>query len=207
MNDLQAEMNARLRAKADVYRLLSACYYEPEDAFLQEDVFGQIQSALSVLSGDLAEAAASLAASYREAGQEALMLDHTGLFLGPFNVRAKPYGSVYLDGENVVMGNSTMAVLALYRDAGFHVDDAFREMPDHVALELEFLYLLNARLAQEERTDERQRLTGLKDTFLRVHLGQWIVPFAEAVERGADTEFYKGLAALTRRFVHWDYHG
>ena len=44
------------------------------------------------------------------------------------------------------MGDSTMAVLALYREGGFHVAEAFTEMPDHVAVELEFLYLLNARL-------------------------------------------------------------
>lgn len=207
MNDLQGEMIARLRAKANVYRLLSACYYEPEVALLEEDVFGQIQSALSVLSGDLAESAARLAASFRKAGPDALTLDHTRLFLGPFDVRAKPYGSVYLDGENVVMGDSTMAVLALYRDGGFHIDESVREMPDHVALELEFLYLLNARLAAEERPGERDRLAGLKDAFLRAHLCQWIAPFAEAMERGADTEFYKGLASLTRRFVDMDCRG
>ena len=207
MNDLQAEMNARLRAKADVYRLLSACYYEPEDAFLQEDVFGQIQSALSVLSGDLSEAAATLSERYREAGRDALTLDHTRLFLGPFGVRAKPYGSIYLEGGKVVMGETTMAALALYRDGGFHIDDAVREMPDHVALELEFLYLLNARLAAEKRQGDRERLTGLKDAFLREHLGQWIAPFAEAVERGADTAFYKELAVLTRRFVDTDRRG
>ncbi|MEW7989033.1 MAG: molecular chaperone TorD family protein [Candidatus Thiodiazotropha sp.] len=57
---------------------------------------------------------------FREIGCEELRIDYTRLFLGPFNIRSKPYGSVYLDRGNVVMGATTMAVLALYREGGFH---------------------------------------------------------------------------------------
>ena len=47
MEDLPNDTQRRHRAKANVYRLLSACYYEPEEAFLEEDVFGQLEQALS----------------------------------------------------------------------------------------------------------------------------------------------------------------
>ena len=36
----------------------------------------------------------------------------------------------------------------LYADAGFEMDEAFRDLPDHVAAELEFMYLLLFRQAE-----------------------------------------------------------
>ena len=182
--------------------MLSACYYEPEESFLEEDVFGQLERALSSLDSERAKDAKSMGASFRDTSCEDLRIDYTRLFLGPFDIRSKPYGSVYLDSGNVVMGDSTMAVLALYGEGGFHVAEAFTEMPDHVAVELEFLYLLNARLGEGRIASiERDRLAGLERSLLDEHLGQWIVPFTEAVKKGAGTDFYRKLADLTRYFI------
>ena len=199
---VQSDAQRRFHGKADVYRVLSACYYEPEDAFLEEGVFGQLDRALSVLGSEWATDAQAMEARFRETRCEDLRVDYTRLFLGPFGIRAKPYGSVYLDGSNIVMGDSTMAVLALYREGGFRVDEAFTEMPDHVAVELEFLYLLNARLGEGHvETIERERLARVKRLLLDEHLGRWIVPFTEAVKSGASTDFYRKLADLTQRFI------
>jgi len=202
MEDLRNDAQRRQYAKADVYRLLSACYYEPEDAFLEEDVFGQLKQSLSVLSSERAADAQAMGACFRETSYEDLRIDYTRLFLGPFNIRSKPYGSVYLDGRNIVMGKSTMAVLALYREGGFHVAEAFAEMPDHVAVELEFLYLLNTRLGDGQlEISERNRLAALERSLLDEHLGQWIIAFTEAVKKGSCTDFYGKLADLTQRFI------
>jgi len=202
MEDFQSDERRRHHAKADVYRMLSACYYEPEKAFLEEDVFGQLERALSFLDSEDAAGAQALDSCFRETSYEDLLIDYTRLFLGPFHIRSKPYGSVYLDGGNMVMSDSTMAVLALYRKGGFHVAEAFTEMPDHVAVELEFLYLLNTRLAEGNVDSvERERLAGLGRSLLGEHLGRWVVPFTEAVKRGACTDFYRKLADLTRHVV------
>ena len=202
MEDLRNDAKRRQYAKADVYRLLSACYYEPEEAFLEEDVFGQLEQALSVLDSERATEAHAMGAYFRETSHEDLRIDYTRLFLGPFNILSKPYGSVYLDGGNIVMGDSTMAVLALYREGGFHVAEAFNEIPDHVAVELEFLYLLNTRLGDGQlEISERNRLAALERSLLDEHLGQWIIPFTEALKKGSCTDFYGKLADLTQRFI------
>jgi TorA maturation chaperone TorD len=191
-----------LQAKSDVCRLLSACYYEPEDAFLEEDIFGQLERALLALGSEHAADARAMGRSFRETDREDLRLDCTRLFLGPFQILAKPYGSIYLDGGNTVMGDSTLAVMDLYREGGFQIREAFTEMPDHVAVELEFLYLLNARLGDGRlESGERDRLAALQRRLLGEHLGRWIKPFTEAMTRGAQTDFYGRLADLTRRFV------
>ena len=202
MGDCPADIQRRHHAKADIYRLLSACYYEPEEALLEEGVLGQLEQALSNLGAERAADAQALDACFRAASQEDLRIDYTSLFLGPFKIRSKPYGSVYLDGGNMVMADSTMLALALYREGGFVVDEAFAEMPDHVVVELEFLYLLNGRLGDGHmETGERSRLAALERRFLTEHLGRWIIPFTDAMQQGASTDFYRRLADLTRHCI------
>jgi len=192
------------QGRAAVYRLLSACYYQPEPAFLAEDVFGQLRRALAVLDEDLAGQAALLDDAFRNDSQDSLLLDYSRLFLGPFAILAKPYGSIYLDGEKVAMGDSTLQALACYREGAFELAGEFRELPDHVAVELEFLYLLTFRENEALATGDAAafgRASTLKGAFLRDHLGRWVAPFSERVRRGAGTDFYRMLASLTEQFI------
>ena len=86
MGDLVNDIQRRHHAKADAYRLLSACFYEPEKAFLEEDVFGQLEQALSVLDAGYADDAQAVGRCFRETGLEDLRIDYTRLFLGPFDI-------------------------------------------------------------------------------------------------------------------------
>jgi TorA maturation chaperone TorD len=192
-----------INGKADVYRLLSACYYQPEDAYLEEAVFLQLATALQHCTPDLVPLAEQLDEAARRDGVEALLLDYTRLFLGPFDIPAKPYGSIYLEGENVVMGDSTVNAKAYYRAADFEIADDFREVPDHVAVELEYLYLLSFRQSQgalDADTAEKD-WSQLEQQFLAEHLGRWIEPFSEKMIEHAGTEFYRLLGKLTRAFI------
>ena len=201
MNDLQQRTHLRHLARADAYRLLSACYYQPDDAFLEEDVFSQLKTALAKASPSGVIDAAALDDCFKSSGVEVLLLDYSRLFLGPFEILAKPYGSVYLDGEKIVMGDSTMQALELYREGGFDVAEDFLEMPDHIAVELEFLYLLSFRIGKASGDEEKARLIVLKQKFLKEHLGRWVGTLSEAIRKGAQTDFYKRLADLTEQFV------
>lgn len=194
-------------AGADVYRLLSACYYQPEDAFLEENVFGQMGAALALVLPQEVPQAEKLKTSFVSDGVDSLLLDYTRLFLGPFGILAKPYGSLYLDGDKQVMGDSTVRAQSLYREGGFDLDENFREAPDHVAVELEFLYLLTHRIGEARLSGDKaeaERLTGLKRQFLGEHLGRWIGTFADNVRDGAETDYFRELAELTQRFVQND---
>ena len=77
-------------------------------------------------------------------------------------------------------------------------------MPDHIAAELEFLYLLTFRQNQARRSGDQAGLdaaTALRTRFLDEHLGRWVGPFTAAVAAGAQSAFYRELAGLTDRFV------
>ena len=194
-------------ARENLSRLLAACYYQPGDEFAEEKVFESMLAAATRIDPQLAAQAKRLGEDYAAEGHEALLLDYTRLFLGPTHIIAKPYGSVWLEGGNTVMGESTMAVLKLYEEGGFDMSEEFREVPDHIAVELEFLYLLIYRENEARHNDDAAALTAivaLRKRFLDGHLGSWVGPFSTAIRAGAKSEFYRELAALTDQFVNME---
>ena len=191
-------------ARENLSRLLAACYYQPGPEFAEEKVFDSMLAAAARIHPDLASYAKRIGDAYAAEGHEALLLDYTRLFLGPNHIIAAPYGSIWLEGGKTVMGESTMAAVKLYEEGGFEMSETFREVPDHIAVELEFLYLLIYRENEARRNGEAEALrakTALRKRFLDEHLGRWTGPFTSAVIAGAQSGFYRQLAGLTGRFV------
>jgi putative dimethyl sulfoxide reductase chaperone len=194
----------RASAREDLARFLAACYYEPDPAFAEERLFDSILAAATALGPALQEPARRVAEAFAQDDLQNLLLDYSRLFLGPTQPLASPYGSLWLSGEKRLMDATTAALLALYREAGFELSEEFRDLPDHVAVELEFLYTLLFFENQARRsghTGELHRIQGLKARLLHEHLGAWVDRFAAAVAEGARTAFYRELAGLTASFV------
>ncbi|OGA55697.1 MAG: hypothetical protein A3F77_06565 [Betaproteobacteria bacterium RIFCSPLOWO2_12_FULL_67_28] len=194
-------------ARADLCRFLAACYYQPGSEFSEEGVFDSMLAAASRIDLDFATRARRLGEAFSAEEHDGLLLDYTRLFLGPAEVIAQPYGSVWLSAEESLMGDASMAVLQLYEEGGFEIAEDFRELPDHIAAELEFLYLLIFRENQARRAGEPGALNAaakLRKRFLGEHLGRWVGPFTAAVSAGAQSTFYRELAGLTERFVRME---
>ena len=199
----ESEAHAAL-ARADTCRFIAACYYQPEPAFAEEKLFDSLLESAALVDANLLPYARKLGEEFRTSGIDTLLLDYTRLFLGPSHILAKPYGSIWLEDAKTVMGDSTMAVLELYKLGGFEIDEEFRELPDHIAVELEFLYLLIFRETEARSEGDSAGLsamTDLKKRFLSQHLGRWVAPFTAAVLESAECEFYRQLAGLTKAFV------
>ena len=191
-------------ARADVCRLLSACYYEPSPAFDEERLFESLSEAAARVNPDLGSAARRLGEAFTPQALEELLVDYTQLFLGPTGAPAKPYGSIWLEKRNAVMQASTVAVRELYREGGFELADDFLDLPDHVAVELEFLYTLNFREAAARMSGDDAALEQawqLKRRLLHEHIGRWIGDFAQACSDHARTAFYRELGRITEQFV------
>ncbi len=191
-------------AREDICRYLAACYYEPDPMFAEEGLFQSLLDAASLVDDNLAQQAQELKTAFEAASIEELLIDYTRLFLGPAGILAKPYGSVWLEESTTLMSETSLAVAELYREGGFDMDEGFRELPDHIAVELEFLYLLTFRENEAclaEDAEQLQASTALKQRFLNQHIGRWVAPFTEAVDAGTQTSFYRSLARLTRSVV------
>ncbi|MGI1658391.1 MAG: TorD/DmsD family molecular chaperone [Desulfitobacterium sp.] len=133
-----------------------------------------------------------------ETNIEDLNLEYAKLFIGPFDLLAPPYGSIYLDGQRRVMGDSSVKVLQAYQEAGLKLSDEFKQPPDHIITELEFVYFLIAKYLE---TKDNQWLT-MKDTFMNKYLKSWMGDFTKRIQEYAQSPFYKGLANLTLELVN-----
>jgi TorA maturation chaperone TorD len=188
--------------RQETYQLLASCYAIPDEELPERKM-----SLMSVVGQVFSDLSSSTSIEVYDTSLETLRIDHSKLFIGPFKLLAPPYGSVYLDGQRQVMGASTIEVQNRYQEAGLELAKNFREAPDHIAAELEFMYFLIYREIEAlESSDLQTALHYLKfqGAFLQDHLGAWIAAFAFNVEENAETEFYKNLAKITKLFVQKD---
>jgi TorA maturation chaperone TorD len=192
------------KGREDLCRFLAACHYQPDRAFVEERMFESMLDAAKRVDPVLAAQVRALGDAFSRDTIEDLLVDYTQLLLGNPQAVAPPYGSVWLEGGKTVMGNSTVAVAALYEEGGFEIAEEFCAPADHIAAELEFLYLLIYRENEAQRTGNREEAAAaarLKARLLEEQLGLWIVPFTAAIKSGARTAFYRQLAEVTERFV------
>jgi TorA maturation chaperone TorD len=132
--------------------------------------------------------------------QDLLLIEYSRLFLGPYQVLAPPYGSVYMDGQNQVMGESTQDVVRRYRESGLEISLSFNNPPDHLSAELEYMeFLVYKSIAAVEigDLDELNSLIDKQISFLTSHLGLWMPEFADRISESANLEFYRVLAKIS----------
>jgi TorA maturation chaperone TorD len=195
----------RERRRSDCYRLLSACFYPPDRDQLRRDrTCLDLADVLNELYPDTEAAAhaAALQDQIAESSEVDLRVDHAALFVGPFALKAPPYGSIYLEANHALMGDTTLAAAARYAAAGLTV--TLHEPADHIAVELEFMHYLatlGAQAAERGDGDEAARLGDEQRCFLTEHLGAWAPAFCEAITCGAATRFYRSLAECLRAFL------
>lgn len=108
------------------------------------------------------------------------------LFIGPNALPTPPWGSVYLDREMVVFGESTLALRALQGSLGISVEQEMREPEDHIGL----LLMMAAWLA-ENRPEQLSVLLG-------EHMLPWSGRFFTLLEEHAGHPFYQGIALLAK---------
>lgn len=193
---------SREKAMADVFLYLSLCYHSPNDE-LAETVEG-LGHSLQVMCREAVPFVHKMKAELETGDLERIRVDHARLFVGPFQLLAPPYGSVYLDGTRQVMGPSTFQVMEAYRAAGVEVSGTFLEPADHLAAELEFVHyllFLSLKSAAESDLDQVRALREQALRFLERHVGSWVDAFTVLVETHATTNFYRNLAWTTRAVV------
>lgn len=147
-----------------------------------------------------------------DGGWDGLDQEYQSLFTVPLGRYVTPYEAVYrdervVDGEVVgglLMGPSTLAVKAIYRDAGVEVADDVRELPDHIGLELGCMQVLcdaEARAREEGDGSAVERAQALQRRLLREHIQQWTPRLCGRIRANAPGPFYRGIAALTEAFL------
>jgi len=123
-----------------------------------------------------------------------LQKEYTRLFIGPGDHPCSPYESVYRDqgsseGAVHVHGESTRSVVDWYRQYELMPDSTWKDLPDHIAVELEF--------AGHLRRNDPDALSA----FMNEHPQQWMPEFLTAVENHTEMPYYSHLAATTKQLL------
>ncbi len=197
----------REKARRDAYKNLAACYHLPKRELTT--MLKGLERQLGVFGSGALSYAALMRNEFESLKDlEELKIDFARLFVGPYSLLAPPYGSIYLERERKIMGDSTLDLLEKYRNAGVDLSDNFRDAPDHIAAELEFMYFLVFKEVEAlENSDADTTIDYLEKqrAFLHEHLGAWVFDFADIIEEKAETDFYKNLAKATKTFIEQNF--
>jgi len=132
------EIPKDLIAKMQSVEFLEKLSVVPETCGIQilEEAIGQLVTFLK--SGDTEKI-------YREMSYE-----YASLFLNVGQNPVFPYESVHVSGEPVVMQKPVVKLREFFRNAGVHKSFDYKDLEEHIAVELEFLsYLLDKKMLDE----------------------------------------------------------
>jgi putative dimethyl sulfoxide reductase chaperone len=203
------EQITREKRRSECYALLAACFHSPNRMqLLQDQTCLRLADPLADLGHAAAAASAALMHQQLVALSEMqLKVDHAALFAGPFELKAPPYGSVYLEQGRRLMGETTMEASTFYREAGLQL--TMHEPADHIAVELEFMHYLSFVSSEAIKHGDLEKVAEFEEKqqrFLGEQLDSWIPGFCNAIRSGAETPYFKALADCLQAFTDADLH-
>ena len=191
------------RARAGLYRLVAQMVaQEPDEAFLRELNATGFRETVASLGLSPPPAPTSTEA---DVTCEELAVEYARLFLLP-GAPLHPYESVQR-GEGQLWGEATAGVQETYLEAGFELNPEVRHVPDHLAVELEFMAHLATKEAERlaaGSTEEAEALQKRQKSFLRNHLGTWAVAFAHTLKAETSQRYFQFLADLLETVIKSD---
>lgn len=172
-------------------RILGACfYYSPQTETLQT-LIPILTELPSLQSWQTTEQLQPICTSLAQANADEITYDYSILFEGQGSMPAPPWGSVYLEHDNTVMGESTAAYRHFLMNKGLVTETGVREPEDQFGLMLMAISAL-AEQGQEHAITE----------LLEQHLLPWAYRYLALVQQ-AETEqpFYPNLAIIAEQYL------
>jgi len=179
--------------RGEVLALLAVALRPPADP-------GSLPAALEGLLDRLGtgQPRRSIEEAARRARDVPIAKEYHRLFLGPAKPLAPPFESVYRDGR--LEGPATAAFRRELRLAGVEPPKDLGHPPDHIALEIECLALLEVRALEARRAgqpEEAERWSVQARRLVDRHLALWLSPFLARLEAAAPESPYTHLVRAT----------
>jgi TorA maturation chaperone TorD len=131
-------------------------------------------------------------------------------FANLFIMHLVPYESFYTRDDQMIESGGDNPVIQLYNALDFRVElDAARVVsPDHIGVELEFMYMLC--VAQKKALEAKDKegiceLLSVQKGFLKDHLLEWAPLFLINAKRESRTPLYHDGSELALEFLLSDY--
>jgi len=187
-----------MKSRAKRYQLLSALYRDeiPLEliAAMQKNEF--LEGFNDAVKGcgfiDLMSGA-EVMTKYLQSGpaeqlHKELRYDYADLFLNAGSNPVFPYESPIRSGEPIVMQDPVFELREYFRKAGVHKNPDYKDLEEHIAVQMEFLrYVM-------EKGNEELYLDFFKNKYCK-----WVPAFCDQlVAASSSNSFYQGLAHFTR---------
>jgi TorA maturation chaperone TorD len=193
-----------------IYGLLSEVYMNEVSRGLLEQI--KASGLLGIISeGDSYEMDHYFQGDMNELLEE-LACEYSRLFIGP-GKHISPHESVHhqLDGGDwgKLWGASTVAVQNFVKSAGMTYQDEFKGVPDHIAVEFEFMKQLTIQEKEARDSNNNEQLEyflSMEKKFLQDHIGTWVPMFCDKVLEIVEHAFYKEIVLLTQAFIEFELH-
>lgn len=174
-----------------IFRILGAFfYYSPQSDTLQ-NVYPVLSEIPQLHLWEDPDQIQAISASLAQTEPDDIAYDYSILFEGQGTMPAPPWGSVYLEHDNTVMGESTAAYRNLLESKGLVTDTGIREPEDQFGLML----MAISALAEQ---GEDQAIVEL----LEQHLLPWAYRYLALVQQTqTENPFYPNLAKITEIYL------
>ena len=136
-----------------------------------------------------------------------LKKDYAAAFVGPHDLPAPPWESVYASGKRLLFQVSTLEIREIYRSQGLLPEQYPHVADDHIALELDFMANLAKRMQDAYVAQNAQALVearGISASFLEGHLLKWIPSFTDDLATWKQDSWYTLAAKLLVAFIKAD---
>ena len=131
-------------------------------------------------------------------------------FANLFIMHLVPYETFYTREDQMIESGGDNPVLELYNALDFRVNlsDARVLSPDHIGVELEFMYMLSVALQKALEAEDKEgicEVLQIQHGFLKDHILEWVPMFLINAKRESRTPLYHDGAELTLEFLLSDF--
>jgi DMSO reductase family type II enzyme chaperone len=206
LSGLSGEDELLAAARSGAYRLFAEIVAYPDADFVEwvegGGIVEALRSHLEAIAPALCGSDARWEALGRAGSEDELAIEYTRLFEA--GVKGPPcplYGGLYGGTRMKVMEEA----VRFYNHFGLTLSGAPRELPDHLATQLEFIHYLAYREAEtlQEGEDAGPYRRAQRD-FLDRHLGKWIPQLCERLRKEKAAAFFLEALESLAELLAWD---
>ncbi len=206
IESLTGEAQQFAAARSRAYALFTEALAYPDDELRETLVEGglviPLQESLTTLSPRFALPDAQWQALRDIASTDELAVEHTRLFdVGASGPPCPLYGGLYAGDRMKTMEEA----VRFYNYFGLTLSEEQRELPDHIATQLEFMHYLTYREVEalQAGVDPGAYRRAQRD-FVGRHLGSWVPKLCQRLEKEEAGAYIRTLVGLLGDFLAWE---
>ena len=171
-------------------------------ASLRETELPQAQQAVPYLPAKVAQQLTALAEEVQSVDASQLQTEHRRVYTHILSLDCPPCETLYTARHLFQETQELSDIAGFFRAFGLEL--AERERPDHISVELEFMYFLTYKEAYALQHHGRAKARLCREAqrkFMQDHLGRWAFQFARRLKEKAQGGYFGCLASLTEAFL------